>query len=742
MRNTMNVKISVVMPVYNDEKYLDECLKSVLQQTLTNMEILCVDDGSTDDTIEILKQYAEKDKRIQVYEQKHSGAGAARNLGMSKATGEYLVFLDSDDFFEDTMMEKIIRKGQKTQADVILFGAKRYDDMTGKSEHVPRYLWRKLLPEQEVFNRGVMNGQLYTLTTPAPWNKAFRREYIMQQNLQFQNLPNSNDVYFTLTALGAAGCVAAIKEDLVYYRVNRSGSLQSRKDRDPLCFLEAYEAVYDELNRRNIFEDLENGFCNMVASGCVYNIRTMQSEEARWKVMEALCSERFLRMHILEHEDEYYDMPEYIQFLRGLPYAKEVRRERKRRQNFSEMQCVTDGRCQREPLVSVVISAYNVEKYIEECLENLINQTLENIEIICINDGSTDHTFEILKQYAKKDNRIRLYTQENCGLSVTRNRGLSIARGQYIYFMDSDDWMERDALEALAKRSQEYDLDVLYYDGKAFFEERGMEEEHNEFEGFYERSGEYPVCCDGKEMFCRMQKTREYRTNVGVQFFNTQYLKENGFLFQPGILHEDTDFTFKTMLAAERCGYWEKIFFHRRVRKGSIMTVKTGFEHIYGLMKSYVAMEDFLKEYPMPEEMTGLLYDVLHTVLWRAKKQYDQMTDAEQYAYEGLTGIDNIQFQILIREDTEVTKKLFRTYDEKSEINRTLQRTYKEKSEINRKLQITYGEKYDRGLEIKKLKKEISGIRNSKTYCLARMIGWPVRIIRKLMKKNKQDEEL
>ena len=204
MKKVGKTDVSVIMPVYNTEPYLREALDSLLKQTNPNIEIICVDDGSTDASASILKEYTEKDPRVQILRQNHQGAGAARNLGMESAQGEYLLFLDADDFFTDTLVEEIAKKGNKTNADVILFGARKYDDLTGRSEHVPRYLWRKLLPVQEVFSRKTMEGELFTLTTPAPWNKSFRREYIQEQKLKFQNLPNSNDVYFTLTALGAA----------------------------------------------------------------------------------------------------------------------------------------------------------------------------------------------------------------------------------------------------------------------------------------------------------------------------------------------------------------------------------------------------------------------------------------------------------------------------------------------------------------------------------------------------------
>lgn len=101
------VKVSVIIPVYNSEAYLKECLDSVVHQTLQDIEIICVDDGSTDASMDILQKYAQKDERFRILEQQHLGGGAARNLGLKEAEGEYLSFLDSDDYFELDMLQKI-----------------------------------------------------------------------------------------------------------------------------------------------------------------------------------------------------------------------------------------------------------------------------------------------------------------------------------------------------------------------------------------------------------------------------------------------------------------------------------------------------------------------------------------------------------------------------------------------------------------------------------------------------------
>ena len=116
-----NVKVSVVMPVYNVENYIEECLDSLISQTLKEIEIICVDDGSTDGTLNLLYKYEKSDTRVKVIQQQNQYAGVARNNGMKHAVGEYILFLDSDDFFERTMLEKMYNEAKRTEADLVLW---------------------------------------------------------------------------------------------------------------------------------------------------------------------------------------------------------------------------------------------------------------------------------------------------------------------------------------------------------------------------------------------------------------------------------------------------------------------------------------------------------------------------------------------------------------------------------------------------------------------------------------------
>ncbi len=721
MEHSKKIDISVIMPVYNVADHLEKAIDSLIHQTLKEMEIICVDDGSTDHSMEILERFAAEDDRIKILYQDHAGVGEARNRGLSEALGEYVIFLDSDDFFDITLLEKVVKKGKKTLADVVLFGAKRYDNRTGHVIDAPRYLWRKLLPEQEVFSRKDMNGELFGLTTPSPWTKAFRRQFVLENDIWFQSLPNSNDVRFVMTALAVAERISVVQEDLVFYRVFREGSLQNGKDSNPLCFLDAYEATYDELHRRGIYEDVAHGFCNMVLSGCAYNLDTMHTQEAFWTAARALCSERFECMGLLDFPDEYYDMVKYRDYIKGLRYAIQTREEFENTNKYEPEILVKCGNDFREKKVTVIIAVYNMEKYLSECLESVLRQTLKELEIICIDDGSTDKSLELLLSYAQKDERLSVYRQKNCGLSVTRNRGLKRASGEYVYFIDSDDILDEDALEHLYHRSIENKLDVLYFNGHSFYENEDLKERHPEFEDYYIRKANYPVLCTGTEMFMKMKDVGEYRTNVGIQFFRREFLVNHNIWFHAGILHEDNDFTFRTMLSAKKTGYTEAVYFKRRIRENSIMTENVTFAHVYGYFKSFQNMLLFVEKNEFPEEMTEALFAVLKGVLCNARNRYQELSPSEKYASLGMQGKEITQFRLFIEEDSNTQARL--------------QRTYEEKSEINRKLQITYGEKYERGLKIKSLEKELASIKKSRSYRLARMIGFPIRIFRKMIKQ-------
>ena len=129
--------VSVILPCYNASRHLRQCLDSILRQTLSSIEILCVDDGSTDDTLSILRDYQSTDPRIRVICQENAGAGAARNAGLALSSGTYLSFLDADDFFEPDMLEKAVAAAEEYRADYVVFRSDRYYPSKEEFREIP-----------------------------------------------------------------------------------------------------------------------------------------------------------------------------------------------------------------------------------------------------------------------------------------------------------------------------------------------------------------------------------------------------------------------------------------------------------------------------------------------------------------------------------------------------------------------------------------------------------------------------
>ena len=194
-------KVSVIMPVYNVENYLRQCLDSVINQTLRDIEIICIDDQSTDGSLGILKDYAAIDPRIRIITQKNAGAGAARNTGLKVAKGEYLSFLDSDDFFELDMLEKAYHACSTNNLDFVVFRSDKFDN--DSKTYIPLYysIRKDLLPDKKVFNYRDIPKDLFKVFVGWAWDKLYSHEFVVSNNLLFQEQRTTNDLLFVFTAL-------------------------------------------------------------------------------------------------------------------------------------------------------------------------------------------------------------------------------------------------------------------------------------------------------------------------------------------------------------------------------------------------------------------------------------------------------------------------------------------------------------------------------------------------------------
>lgn len=231
------------------------------------------------------------------------------------------------------------------------------------------------------------------------------------------------------------------------------------------------------------------------------------------------------------------------------------------------------------PLISVIIPVYNVEKYLEKCVDSVITQTYKNFEVILVDDGSTDKSGEICDFFSEKYEYIRTIHKTNGGLADSRNTGLEEAKGEYVYFLDSDDWIEKYALEVLVRQACIENLDVLLFDSRVV-DENGKDILDKSHYMRYYRLGDYRGIYSGQEMFAKMIRNKEHYSSVPLLFIKRKAIK---ILFE-NILHEDELFTIQLLYSSKRVGYCPEILYVRRMRYGSIMTIPKTPMHYLGML--------------------------------------------------------------------------------------------------------------------------------------------------------------
>lgn len=269
--------VSVVVPVYNAKKHLRECLDSIAAQTLERIEVICVDDGSTDGSLDVLYEYAAADPRFVVVTQQNQYAGVARNKGIDIARGEYLVFWDADDYFDATALEKMYRQCEADGADICVCGARQLFQDTGKILHGPMYLVKKQVPAKRPFNRSDIPLHILTFTTMVVWNKMFRRSFVVDEGLRYAASRSNNDVEFAVCALCTARAITVVEGDLVTYRRNQGTALTNTLEATALDPVKTWVATRRELERRHVLPRIS--FANRAATSITYMLRNMTSYE-------------------------------------------------------------------------------------------------------------------------------------------------------------------------------------------------------------------------------------------------------------------------------------------------------------------------------------------------------------------------------------------------------------------------------------------------------------------------------
>ncbi len=520
-------KVSVIIPVYNVEQYLRECLDSVVNQTLKEIEIICVDDGSTDKSLDILLEYAKKDNRITVLKQENLHAGVARNAGLAVARGEYLSFLDSDDFFELNMLEEMSKKADNDRSDIVVCGNIVRNEQL--KEIVRQVHIDKTFSLTAPFSPTSYSDKLFTFCNPNPWTKLFKHSLFTENNIHFESYMRCNDITCVYTALAVANKISIIDTPFIFYRSNQKNNVTSQRSEQVDCFLYAIDKLEKKLKKLDLYQTFKQAFIDRVTNSF------------RWEL--SVCTDD-QKQKIKEQAEKILSKNTY-----NILYS---------------------------PKVSVIIPVYNVEQYLRECLDSVINQTLKDIEIICVNDGSPDNSLAILKEYAAKDKRIIIIDQKNQGLSCSRNNALKVAKGEYILFLDSDDWLRLDTCELLYKKAKAYKLDMLNFAGTNY---------NDTTKEYQQQNGQkISYISDNKDIYNR-KELEKFMYNIPISacrfFYRREFLDNHNIRFPEGINFEDNYFVRKSLIFVENYGAEHEILYFRRVHGESITQNQNKFFNDY-----------------------------------------------------------------------------------------------------------------------------------------------------------------
>lgn len=262
--NILNPKVSIMVPIYNAEEYIDKCLSSFVSQTLKNIEIICVNDGSTDSTLKILEEYAAKDNRIIIINEENQGQGIARNNAIKIAKGEYLLFVDADDFIEQNTIEILYNEFYRTNVDLIQFDYKTYR-VNGKFRGLESYS-KKM---RKYFNYKIKNNDIYNWhnikkknlheMSLCVWDKAYKTDFIKKNNIEFALNKNGEDHIFSIKANLLANKILYLDKAFYHYRT-RLGSAVNKASNDNFCVFDNIKLLKNFLINNNLLNEYEISF--------------------------------------------------------------------------------------------------------------------------------------------------------------------------------------------------------------------------------------------------------------------------------------------------------------------------------------------------------------------------------------------------------------------------------------------------------------------------------------------------
>jgi glycosyltransferase involved in cell wall biosynthesis len=268
----MNPKISIISPIYNAAQYLDRFFETLLGQTFADFELICVNDGSIDESPDIIEKYRRLDGRIKIIRQENRGAGAARNAGLDAATGEFLSFLDCDDFFEKDMYERMLSATLASDADICVCVSDAYISDENEYRAHTRSFVREYIPGKKTFSYMDAPDHIFNMFRGWAWDKLYNADFIRDSGLRFQETRNMNDVFFVYASLIRARRITTLDRVLVHKSEHLYESVSASSDKKWDDSRLAYGKLRDWLMAEGVFKRVERSFANRVLRNAIWNL--------------------------------------------------------------------------------------------------------------------------------------------------------------------------------------------------------------------------------------------------------------------------------------------------------------------------------------------------------------------------------------------------------------------------------------------------------------------------------------
>lgn len=625
--------VSILVPIYNVEKYLRQCLDSVINQTLRNIEIILIDDGSTDESSKIVDEYADRDGRIVVIHKKNSGYGDSMNCGLDKARGEYIGIVESDDWAEPDMFERLYERA-KEDGDVDLVKSNFYLYYSSLDKDNPQYreeyggIWNRdlhrVVNEQntkfEVFPSDMNLHAIcpaeddkynWLLTsTPAIWSGLYRRQFLMDNDITFLATPGASyqDTGFVMKSWVMARKVSTIGNAFIHYRQdNEKSSINSTAKM--ACVVDEYDEIDRYISERDLPEKIQKRI-NIGRIGVYFWNLDRLSVDLAVEFVDTM-SKDFKRIYDSKLLN-YYDIDATrMRIINEIINNPNMFKQRLKSQAGAK--------------VSVIVPMYKCEDYLPKCIESLIGQTMKDIEIVLVDDGSPDMTAMIAERYWREDSRIQIISRSNGGRSAARNTGLDFAHAPFLMFCDSDDYFELDMCQKMYDAINRNNSDLAMCG-------IGMIYQSN-YERYRDDYLYYVVKLTGGEHRINEHVLDSIDYSVCNKILRRNLINRWGLRFPEGVAYEDYYFaSFYTLMSNMITVVDEKLYNYIRHR-GSMMTMtfsgdKRALDHMtiierlfydcykrYGLLDRY--SQFFIEQYEIifnnsRQYAPNTLYDQLY----------------------------------------------------------------------------------------------------------------------------------